>query len=423
MQSGSDSKLADAYSSVSDKFRGSDVDLYATCRDMRVKSPVYEGDFIATLGVPTNAKVGMKVPTVALFRYADVMTVLRDGENYTSGFIAKGLGAAFDGLIILAMDGDEHRKVRSLLQPVFMPSSVNRWRDKIDRMIRKDFLEPLIPQKHAELMEFGLYFPIQAVYSLIGFPDDGSHDLKQYAAWALAAFGGQSLDPKQAEEGLRKAGAALKSLYEIIINLVVERRAAGATGDDLISRLINAEFEGRKLDDHEIATFVRSLLPAAGETTTRTFGSAMAMLLTQPGLLERVKADRGLIAKLIEETARFEPSSTFKVRQAAKEMEIDGVKIPAGALVQCMVASANRDETVFENPDVFDIDRKMKPSFGFGFGPHMCVGQFIAKLEINLAINAILDLFPNVRLDPSKPAPVISGQQLRGASSVAVIWD
>src|SRR5690606_14919286 len=113
-------------------FRGTDVDLYALCREMRHKQPVYEGDFIARLGVPTNAKVGLTVPTVALFRYPDVMMVLRDGENYTSGFIANGLGAAFDGLIILAMDGEEHRRVRSLLQPVFMPSSVNRWRDKID---------------------------------------------------------------------------------------------------------------------------------------------------------------------------------------------------------------------------------------------------------------------------------------------------
>jgi cytochrome P450 len=134
--SNSESKLANAFSSVSARFRGTDVDLHAVCREMRHKSPVYEGDFIATLGVPTNAKVGLKLPTVALFRYQDVMAVLRDAENYTSGFIAQGLGAAFDGLIILAMDGDEHRRVRSLLQPVFMPASVNRWRDKIDQMIR-----------------------------------------------------------------------------------------------------------------------------------------------------------------------------------------------------------------------------------------------------------------------------------------------
>ena len=104
-------------------------------------------------------------------------------------------------------------------------------------------------------------------------------------------------------------------------------------------------------------------------------------------------------------------------------MEIGGVKIPKGAFVQCMVASANRDESVWENADTFDIDRRQKPSFGFGFGPHMCIGQFVAKVEIQVAINAALDLFPNLRRDPDKPAPAITGAMLRGASTLPVVWD
>jgi len=97
--------------------------------------------------------------------------------------------------------------------------------------------------------------------------------------------------------------------------------------------------------------------------------------------------------------------------------------VPKGGMVQCMTISGNRDEDVFENPDEFDIDRKVKPSFGFGFGPHMCIGQFVAKVELNCAINAMLDLFPNMRLDPSKPAPRISGGQLRGTRDIHVLWD
>jgi cytochrome P450 len=149
----------------------------------------------------------------------------------------------------------------------------------------------------------------------------------------------------------------------------------------------------------------------------------MTFLLTVPGLIDRVRADRSLVPKLIDEAVRFEPSSTFKVRETSADTEIGGVKIPKGSFIQCMVASANRDESAFENPDVFDIDRRQKPSFGFGFGPHMCIGQFVAKLELNVAINGILDLFPNVRLDPACPAPKIEGAHLRGAKSVHVIWD
>ena len=88
-----------------------------------------------------------------------------------------------------------------------------------------------------------------------------------------------------------------------------------------------------------------------------------------------------------------------------------------------IVTSANRDEDAFENADTFDIDRRAKPSFGFGFGPHMCIGQFVAKTEINCALNAVLDLMPNIRLDPDKPAPEIIGAQLRGPHQVHVIWD
>jgi cytochrome P450 len=239
----------------------------------------------------------------------------------------------------------------------------------------------------------------------------------------LAILGANQIDPSKLAEARREAGIALKGLYDSIHELVVQRRAEGATGDDLVSRLIRAEYEGRKLDDHEVVTFVRSLLPAATETTTRSFSSVMALLLQDEQLLARVRADRTLVPKLIDEAVRFEPVSTFKVREAARDLEIGGVKVPKGAFVQCMVASANRDESVFENADTFDIDRRQKPSFGFGFGPHMCIGQFVAKIELQCAINAALDLFPNLRLDPSRPAPKIEGAMLRGASSVPVIWD
>lgn len=98
---------------------------------------------------------------------------MRDASQFTSGFIAEGLGAFFDGLILTAMDGEQHRNMRNLLQPVFMPDTVNRWKeDRIDGVIREEFIKPLVPQKKADLMDFALYFPIRVIYSLIGFPSD-----------------------------------------------------------------------------------------------------------------------------------------------------------------------------------------------------------------------------------------------------------
>ncbi|MBU7439227.1 cytochrome P450 [Paraburkholderia fungorum] len=416
--------LESAFAGVADNYKGSDVDLHAIYRDMRRNSPVIAEDFMARLGVPNIAGLDANRPTFTLFKYKDVMSVLRDATHFTSGFIAEGLGAFFDGLILTGMDGEAHRRARSLLQPVFMPDVVNRWREtKMAPIVRSEYIEPMVPKRRADLMDFGLHFPIRLIYSLIGFPDNRPEQIEQYAAWALAILAGPQVDAEKAAQARKAAMEAAQALYDAVKLEVIEVRKNGAQGDDLISRLIRAEYEGRSLDDHEVATFVRSLLPAAGETTTRTFGSLMVALLERPELLERVRADRSLVPKAIDEAVRFEPVATFKVRQAAQDTEIGGFRIPKGAMVQCIVSSANRDDEVFENSESFDIDRKLKPSFGFGFGPHMCIGQFIAKVELAVAVNTILDLLPNLRLDPEMPRPRIVGAQLRGPHALHVIWD
>jgi cytochrome P450 len=414
--------LESAFSGVADNYRGADVDLYGIYREMRAKSPVIAENFMARLGVPQIAGLDASRPTYTVFRYKDVMSVLRDASNYTSGFIAEGLGAFFDGLILTGMDGEQHRRYRALLQPIFMPETVNRWRPKLDRIVREDYLVPMAPQGSADLMDFALHFPIRMIYALIGFPDDQPERVKQYAAWALAILAGPQVDAERAAQARAAAMTAAKALYDAVKLEVEQVRRGGAAGDDLISQLIRAEFEGRHLDDHEITTFVRSLLPAAGETTTRTFGSTMLLLLERPELLARVREDRSLVPKAIDEAVRFEPVATFKVRQAAQDLQLGGMHIPKGAMVQAIVASANRDEEAFENSETFDIQRKPKPSFGFGFGPHMCIGQFIAKTELTVAVNAVLDLLPNLRLDPDKPAPKITGAQLRGPHRLPVLW-
>ena len=123
--------------------------------------------------------------------------------------------------------------------------------------------------KKADLMKFGLELPIRIMYALMGFPSDDPSKYKQYAAWALAIVGGNQIDPSKMVEARRQAGIAVKGLYDALAEVVVQRRAEGSQGDDVVGRLLRAEYEGRTLDDHEVITFTRSLLPAAGETTIR----------------------------------------------------------------------------------------------------------------------------------------------------------
>lgn len=417
--------LEAAYKALSQNYQGIDVDIYGICKDKRQNEPVMHGDFMRWLQVPTHADVRQTFDTFALFKYDDVRKVLADAKTFTSGFIRDGLGSFFggDGLIILAMDGEQHRQTRALLQPVFMPNNVNRWKGEMDRCFREDFLNHIVDDKAANLMDFGLYFPIRIIYQLIGFPEDATGEFYDYAAMGLKIFSGQKLDAVAAEESRKAANAASEGLLKLVEQLIATRRAEGGDGDDLISQLIRLEHEGTRLNDFEIATFARSLVAAGGETTSRTFSSTMTLLLQRPALLERARNDRSIIPAIINEALRYEPVATVKVRQAAKDVEMRGVKIPAGSLVQCIVASANRDEEVMERPDDFDPDRKTPMHFTFGFGPHMCIGQFIAKLELEVALNAIFDLLPNLRSDPGKPLPEIKGGHLRGAGDVHVIWD
>jgi cytochrome P450 len=419
--------VSTAFAGVSQNYRGTIDDPHPLYARMRRDSPVYEGDFMAELGVPSIARPDAARPVYTLFKYDDVMTVLRDARRFTSGFIAEGLGAFMDNFILTGMDGDDHKAARALLMPVFSPAAVKQMKtDRIDTIIRDEYVLKLKakPEKSADLIsEFGLWFPIRVIYSLIGYPENDPKAVAQYAAWGLDILAGPQVDPAKAAEARAKAMHAAKSIYDATLPIIEQRRAEGVEGIDLISRLISAEDNGNKLTDDQIATFVRGLLPAAAETTTRTFGTAMGCLLSDPELTARVRDDRSLISTIVDEAVRYEPTATFKVREVAEDVTIRGTEIKKGAMVSCIVSSANRDEDVFDHADTFDPFRKQKPSFGFGFGPHMCIGLFVAKAEIVSAIESLFDHLPGLRLDPAVPEPFALGLQLRGPEQVRVVWD
>lgn len=417
--------LENAYAALSANYKGIDVDLYELCKKQRLSDPVIEGDFMKSLEIATHADTRHTHPVYAVFKYHDIRKILSDAKTFTSGFIRYGLGKFFggDALIILALDGQEHKDMRALMKPIFMPANVNHYRETITKIVREEFVEPMVPLKKANLMDFSLYFPIRVIYELVGFPEDWRQDIYEIAAMGLLILAGPKKDEKDLQAALERSNEAADHMRSRLVELAKLKRAEGANGRDFMSQLIQAEYKGKKMNDHEVGTFAGTLLPAGGETTTRTFSCLMSIMMNNPELWERLKNDRSLVPKAINEATRYEGVATVKIRQAAVDTEIGGVKIPKGALVQSLVASANRDEEVFENPDVFDMDRKQAANFTFGFGPHMCIGQFVAKMELEVAVNALLDMLPNLRLDPDYPKPEIKGAQLRGASEIHVLWD
>jgi cytochrome P450 len=172
-------------------------------------------------------------------------------------------------------------------------------------------------------------------------------------------------------------------------------------------------------------SYLRLLLPAGSETTYCSIGSLVLALLTHPDQLEEVRADRALVGRAIEELLRWEPAVPFIPRLVVEDVTIAGVAIPAGAQVTVCLGSANRDETRFRDPDRYDIHRPEQQQLAFAFGPHMCLGMHLGRMEMGVVLNALLDRLPDLELAPgpagSRTAdPHIHGVGFRKPTSVPV---
>lgn len=415
-----------AFAAVSDIYDGAGLeDPHALYAQLRQSEPVMAGDILARYGVPSQADYANKGRQVfSLFRHAEINEVLRNDKKWTTELLNDGLGVFFGELFLSGRNGDAHRSLRNLLQACFLPRTLKSWQDSVIKPLAYDFFGARLREKNrAELVsELCLPFPIHAIYRMLGLADDPAI-IEQLADKALRVLAGPQTESEKAEVTMARAFEANAELHAAIVDIVAKRRKNDSSRDlDMISYLIRTPFQGKPLSDDEIADIIRMMLPAASESTTRTLSNLLTHLFAHPDVLARLRADRSLLPTVLQESMRLEPVTAFLARQAAEDTELAGVKIPAGAAVSIVVASAMRDEAVFDHPNAFDIDRPNKPIMSFGHGVHMCLGMPVAKLEITVAMNMLLDL-PNLRLDPDFAAPKVRGMQFRGPDAVHVIWD
>lgn len=401
---------------------GTDIeDPHSLYREYRQNQPVMVGDILAKWNVPSQAdysNLGREVFT--LFRYEDVLAVLRDNKTYTSTLLQEGLGQFLGGFLLTGMDDATHKMARKLLAPAFSPKAIAGWKALLAPVVQAAVAN-LQPRGKADLVQdLLLPLPVRLIYEIIGFPKDEART-QEFAARGMRILVGPQRDPEKAKASMAAAFAAAQELYDDTLEVVRQRRAEGSVGDDLIGYLLRAEDDGERLDDAHITELIRQMLPAAAETTTRSFGNTLVALLERPALLARVRDDRTLVPRVINETMRWETASQFLARQATVDVEFHGVRVPAGAALSLCSGSANRDETVFDNPDAFDIDRPQRVNVGFGAGIHTCLGMPVAKIEMEAMLNAVLDL-PNLRADPDQPPAKIVGAQLRGPRALHVVW-
>ncbi len=414
-------EASDAYDPFEDFNRSAGIgvvdDPYPLFALTRAQAPLVEENIMdnvmeeAGLYDPEKDAVLMAPPRVfTAYTYDAVQQVLRDGEAFSSAGYADVIGAVM-GHTILEMDEPEHHTYRSLVQQAFSRRAMERWETEVVLPIVDECLDPAIERGEAELVrELTFPFPVNVIARLLGLPRE---DLPQFHRWAVELISvGFDWD-----RGLQ----ASASLRDYFAGVLAERRANPA--DDLMSTLAAAEIDGQRLTDEEIFAFLRLLLPAGAETTYRSSSNLLYGLLTRPDQLDALRRDRSLMPQAIEEGLRWEPPLLTIVRTASRDVVVEGVEITAGAMVVVNLGSANHDEKYWERPDEFDIFRQQRQHLAFAFGPHMCLGMHLARMETRVALNRIFDRLPNLRLDPGAELPHITGMAFRAPTALPVLFD
>jgi cytochrome P450 len=375
--------------------------VHERLREARSRNRVMVGSPFA------EASNGTMQSGVTVLGYDECQTVLTHPDTYSSSIYESIMGPVM-GRTLLELGGAEHRASRALVSPSFRAALLDRWRDELVEMVVHELIDSFAPRGRAELArDFTFAFPVQVIARIMGLPRQDYHRFQRLSIELLNVV-------YNWDTGIA-ASAALKTYFSEIL---AERRRNPQ--DDLITMLSQSEIDGARLTDDEIFAFLLLILPAGVETTYRASGNLLVALLTEPERLDAVRAEPGMMPGAFEEGLRWEPPITTVMRVAAHDCELGGVAIPAGTNISVSVAAANRDPKRYPDPDRFDPARKNIAHLTFGGGPHLCLGMHLARMEAVVAINALLDRLPDLRLDPSAPPPHVTGMAFRSPAALPV---
>jgi cytochrome P450 PksS len=331
-----------------------------------------------------------------LTRYDDCQAALKDarltkeaskvlGDEQMAALSVPGLDALNKHM--LNFDPPDHTRLRGLVHKAFTPRMIDNLRPRIEEIsatLLKDMKEH--SGETLDLIDaFAFPVPIIVITELLGIPPE---ERAQFRAWTRAILFGSDYND------MMVAGMSIIQY----LNEVFELREANPQ-DDLISGLLHVEENGSKLDRQELISMIFLLLVAGHETTVNLIASGTMTLLKFPEQKDKLAKNPGLIRTAVEEMLRYEsPVENTLSRWAMEDIEIGGVTIPRGDIVLATVLGANRDPSVFPNPDAFDITRDPNKHIAFGNGIHYCLGAPLARMEGAIAINAMLAALPNLEM-------------------------
>lgn len=327
-------------------------------------------------------------------RHRDVAMVSRDAKTFSSSpTTMTSLRDTASGFpIITFMDAPEHTRMRRLTFKAFAPARLAAMEPAIRDMIGK-LMDAAFARDEFDLADdIALRLPFEVLAEMLDLPHE---EREMVIGWAIQTInlGDPEFEAPPSEDGRD----VFRMVYDYLQDLA-RRRAEVSTGD-LFSTLVAAEVKGEKLTLDEIGTFASTLVTAGSETTYCSLTGGIQALLENPDQLALLRADRSLLPKAVDEILRWVTPVTHFARTVTTDTEVGGQEIRAGERIVVWYSSANRDETVFAEPDRFDITRSPNPHLTFGGGgPHVCIGNGLATLELRLFLDMMLDHLPTLEL-------------------------
>jgi cytochrome P450 len=320
-------------------------------------------------------------------RYDDVMEIFRTPEVFSSntGGARTGGGTTMKderaaGKVLNYTDDPQHRTLRQLVNKGFTARALNLLERNLQE--RANTLIDAFPEGESFdfVQAFARELPLHAICMILGVPQA---DRTQLCDWIEEGIAADSPNV-MAVEYLRK-------VKEYALGLIAEKRRRPE--DDILSTIVHARLseEGdRQLSEEELVNFFILLFPAGAETTRNSFGAGLRTLCEHPDQLARLRREPGLVRSAIEEIVRWTTPSIYKRRTVTRDTEFRGRSLKTGDKVTVWEMSANRDDRVFDSPFTFDIARTPNKHIGFGFGPHICLGAALARLELKIGLEALL---------------------------------
>lgn len=383
-----------------------DTSPYPMLSELRAKAAVHRG--WPEMGIPPSPDGEHQV--FSAYTFAAVKAIFTDNKTFSTKCY-EAIVRPLQGPTILEMQDPEHAVYRKLHEFAFARSSMRRWESELVRPLVEGTMNRLRDRKTADLVEeVFMPIPVRVIAALIGLPDD---DIPEFHRLAIDLLGFHS--------DMDAALNASAQLKEYFVGILADRRRDPK--DDMVTVLADADIDGVRMSDEQIYGFMRNLLPAGAETTSRSTANLALGLLTHPDQLAAVAADRSLLPQAIEEGIRWETPLLNFMRETTRDAEFFGVNVPAGSTMSMNLGSANHDAARWDRPEEFDIFRDRKPHIGFGHGAHVCLGMHLARLESTIIFNMMFDRLPGLRLDQDAPTPFAAGTFFRSPQVIRVVWD